>query len=133
MTQGQIITRGQPIGTVLYQPGDSHLHFEMRWFLDGSRIYPSSTTCNGIVYGRGYTYLTHPDDFPAPDHGYVDPDAFIQAHGGAPLTPIGLPDSRGPALTVQAASADLNIGAAQTCDRYGDCSRRSLPLRSGRA
>ena len=113
VTQGQVIARGEPIGTVLYQPGDSHLHFEMRWFLDGSQIYPSSTACNGIVYGRGYTYLVYPDDFPAPDHGYVDPDAFIQAHGGPPLTPFGRPDPRGPALSVQAASADLNIAAEQ--------------------
>lgn len=113
VTQGQIVARGQPIGTVLYQAGDSHLHFEMRWFLDGTLIYPSTTSCNGIVYGRGYTYLTHPDDFPAADHGYVDPDAFIQARGGPPLTPIGLPDPRGPALAVQAASADLNFGIEQ--------------------
>ena len=98
VTQGQIVARGQPIGTVLYQAGDSHLHFEMRWFLDGSQIYPSGTSCNGIVYGRGYTYLTHPDDFPALDQGYVDPDAFIQARGGPSLTPIGLPDPRTPAL-----------------------------------
>jgi murein DD-endopeptidase MepM/ murein hydrolase activator NlpD len=113
VTQGQIIARGEPIGTVLYQPGDSHLHFELRWFLDGSHIYPSSTACNGIVYGRGYTYLVYPDDFPAPDHGYVDPDAFIQAHGGPPLTPFGPPDPREPVLSVQAASADLNIASEQ--------------------
>jgi murein DD-endopeptidase MepM/ murein hydrolase activator NlpD len=112
VTQGQVIARGQPVGTVLYQAGDSHLHFELRWFLNGTSIYPSSTSCNGIVYGRGYTYLTHPDNFPAPDHGYVDPDAFIQARGGPPLTPIGLPDpreARGPALTVQAHSEDVII------------------------
>ncbi len=109
VTQGQLVVRGQPIGTVLYQVDDSHLHFEMRWFLDGTWIYPSSTSCNGIVYGRGYTYLTHPDDFPVPDQGYVDPDAFIQARGGPPLTPIGLPDPPGSVLNVQAASVDLNI------------------------
>jgi murein DD-endopeptidase MepM/ murein hydrolase activator NlpD len=113
VTQGQIVARGQSIGTVLYQPGDSHLHFEMRWFLDGTWIYPSSTSCNGIVYGRGYTYLIHPDDFPAADHGYVDPDAFIQAHSGPPLTPIGPPDPRGPALSAQAASSDLIVGIDQ--------------------
>ena len=108
VTQGQVIARGQPIGTVLYQPGDSHLHFELRWFLDGTWIYPAGTSCNGIIYGRGYTYLTHPDDF---YQGYVDPDAFIQQHGGPPLTPIGLPDPRGPALTVQAQSEDVSLSA----------------------
>jgi murein DD-endopeptidase MepM/ murein hydrolase activator NlpD len=112
VVQGQIVARGQPIGTVLYQAGDSHLHFELRWFLDGTWIYPTSTSCNGIVYGRGYTYLTHPDDFPAINLGYVDPDAFIQQQGGPPLTPIGLPDPRGPALIVQAQSDDVSLGTA---------------------
>ncbi|HTP11074.1 MAG TPA: M23 family metallopeptidase [Anaerolineae bacterium] len=109
VTQGQVIVRGQPIGTILYQAGDSHLHFEMRWFLDGSWIYPSYTSCNGIVYGRGYTYLTHPDDFPALNQGYVDPDAFIQARGGPPLTPIGLPDPRGLLLSVPVQSNDVSV------------------------
>jgi murein DD-endopeptidase MepM/ murein hydrolase activator NlpD len=109
VAQNQPVSRGQAIGTVLYQPGDSHLHFEMRWFLDGSWIYPSYTSCNGIVYGRGYTYLIHPDNFPAPNGGYVNPDAFIQAHGGAPLTPIGLPDPYTPTVTLQAASVDLQV------------------------
>ena len=131
VTPGQIIARGQPLGTVLYQPGDSHLHFEMRWFLDGSQIYPSSTTCNGIVYGRGYTYLVHPDDFPAPDHGYVDPDAFIQAHGGPPLTPFGLPDPRGPVLSAQAASADLNIGAERPAIDSAPLAARPAPFDLG--
>ena len=106
VVQGQIVARGQPIGTVLYQAGDSHLHFELRWFWDGSWIYPSSTSCNGIVYGRGYTYQIHPDDF---YYGYVDPDAFIQAHGGPPLTPIGSPDPRGPALNVSVQSEDMSV------------------------
>ncbi len=111
VTEGQVIARGQPVGTVLYQPGDSHLHFELRWFLNGTALYPSYTSCNGIVYGRGYTYLIHPDDFPATTQGYVDPDAFIQAHGGSPLTPIGLPDPRGPVASVAALSQDLSSGA----------------------
>jgi hypothetical protein len=76
----------------------------MRKFLDGSYIYPGWTTCNGLIYGRGYTYLIHPDNFPAPN-GYIEPDAFIQAHGGSPLTPIGLPDAPGPLVTY-AASID---------------------------
>lgn len=109
VVQGQAVSRGQPIGTVLYQAGDSHLHFEMRWFLDGAWIYPTYTSCNGIVYGRGYTYLIHPDNFPAPDNGYVNADAFIQAHGGSALTPYGLPDPPGPLATLQTMSADVTI------------------------
>jgi murein DD-endopeptidase MepM/ murein hydrolase activator NlpD len=131
VTQGQIVTRGQPVGTVLYQTDDSHLHFELREFLDGTWIYPSSTACNGLVYGRGYTYLTHPDDFPAPDHGYIDPDTFIQAHGGPPLTPIGLPDPRGPALTMQAASVDLNIVADHHAIDFGPIAAKSAPIDRG--
>lgn len=111
VAQGQFVSRGQPIGTILYQPGDSHLHLEMRWFLDGHAIYPVNTSCNSVAsfyYGRGYTYLTHPDNFP-PTGGYVNPDAFIQAHGGPALTPIGLPDPYTPTVTLGALSQDLTV------------------------
>ncbi len=131
VTQGQLVARGQPVGTVLYQAGDSHLHFELRWFLDGTGIYPSSTSCDGLVYGRGYTYLIHPDDFPTSDHGYVDADAFIQAHGGPPLTPIGLPDSRQPVLTTQAASDDLNIAAERSAIASAPIAARPAPSNLG--
>ncbi|HZY45197.1 MAG TPA: M23 family metallopeptidase [Anaerolineae bacterium] len=110
--QGQNVIRGQPIGTVLYQPNDSHLHFEMRKFLDGTYIYTGYPACNGIIYGRGYTYQIHPDNFPAPN-GYINPDAFIQAHGGSPLTPIGLPDAYGPLLTYSTLNASTSIDQAQ--------------------
>ncbi|MBI5563924.1 MAG: M23 family metallopeptidase [Chloroflexi bacterium] len=109
--QGQLVARGQPIGTILYQPGDSHLHFEMRWFLDGHAIYPVNTSCNSVptfYYGRGYTYLIHPDNFP-PNVGYVNPDAFIQAHGGPALTPIGVPDPYTPTMTLNAVSQGLTL------------------------
>ncbi len=112
IVQGQNVIRGQPIGTVLYQPNDSHLHFEMRKFLDGTNIYPGYPACNGIIYGRGYTYQIHPDNFPAPN-GYIDPDAFIQAHGGSPLTPIGLPDAYGPLMTYSTLNASTPIDQAQ--------------------
>ncbi len=130
VTQGQVVARGQPIGNILYQAGDSHLHFEMRWFLDGTWIYPSSTSCNGIVYGRGYTYLTHPDDFPAPDQGYIDPDAFIQARGGPALTPIGLPDprgSRGSMLNVPVVSTDLNVITGTPAIETGPITPKAAP------
>lgn len=85
---GQVINKGTPVGTVLFQPWsgtnpdpnrpsyDSHLHWEMRYFFDGSNIYDHAPNCNGLVGGRGYTYPQHPDDFPvgAP---YVNPSAFI--------------------------------------------------------
>jgi hypothetical protein len=79
----------------------------MRWFFDGSSIYPSYTSCHSGVYGIGYTYLIPPDNFPTPGAGYVNPDAFIQANGGPVLTPYGLPDPYLPLATLQAASTDV--------------------------
>lgn len=84
---GQRVNRGQLIGQVLYQedaPGvdDSHLHFELRTFLDGSNIYSTSTTCNlyGNKPGRGYTYPQHPDVFPNTTQHYIHPSVFILNH-----------------------------------------------------
>ena len=51
---GQTVTRGQKLGTVLYQTdNNSHLHWEIRYFSDGSNIYPNYPNCNGFVPGRG--------------------------------------------------------------------------------
>ncbi len=82
---GQIVFRGQRIGSLLYQGDNTHLHFELRYFLDGRNIYGAYTNCNSptLVAGRGYTYRIHPDDFPVPGAGYVDPFAFIAANGGS--------------------------------------------------
>jgi murein DD-endopeptidase MepM/ murein hydrolase activator NlpD len=98
VTQGQTVARGEQIATIFNQgyvgrtPGlhptwDSHLHFEMRWFLDGSNIYTPGTNAYGYNYpgctwlypGRGYTYVVHPDQYPYPGAGYVDPSDFIAA------------------------------------------------------
>lgn len=116
VVEGQSVTLGQQIGTVLNQgytgrtPSqhtsiDAHLHFEMRWFLDGTNIYvPSTNGYNynypGCIYaypGRGYTYIIHPDNYPYPGKGYTEPSVFIKAHLGTtsptptftptPLTP----------------------------------------------
>ncbi|MBI3733771.1 MAG: peptidoglycan DD-metalloendopeptidase family protein [Chloroflexi bacterium] len=100
----QTLARGDKIGTVLYQAytgrysqyhpsgDDSHLHFEIRYFYDGSNIYPAPyTTCNkpDNVPGVGYTYPGIPDNFPAPGAGYTNPSAFIRAHAGTFLPAIG--------------------------------------------
>ncbi|MCX7683247.1 MAG: M23 family metallopeptidase [Anaerolineae bacterium] len=82
---GQSVTLGQPIAVVHDMGLNSHLHWEMRTFLDGSRIFPAGTagargTCNRQIAGVGYTW----DDDPArahPDYyGYLDPIAFVTAH-----------------------------------------------------
>ena len=100
---GDTVTRGQQIATVIGQnytgrtgarhpSWDSHLHFEMRWFLDGGNIYTPATNAYGYNYpactwlypGRGYTVRIHPDAYPYPDAGYVDPSDFIAAHNWQP-------------------------------------------------
>jgi hypothetical protein len=70
------VTRGLVLGTVMYlaydgnwpqfhtSGDDSHLHFEIRFFLDASNVY-SQPACNGLLPGRGYTYPTHPTLFPS--------------------------------------------------------------------
>lgn len=103
VVQGQLVTRGQQIATVLSQgytgrtpnrhpTWDSHLHFEMRWFLDGTNIYVPGTNAYGYNFpsctyaypGRGYTYIISPNDYPYPGQGYVDGSDFIAARTQAP-------------------------------------------------
>lgn len=117
--EGQSVTLGQQIGTVLNQgytgrtPSqhtgiDAHLHFEMRWFLDGTAIYTPGTNAYNYNYpgctyaypGRGYTYIIHPDNYPYPGKGYIEPSVFIAAHqGGTSPTPTFTPTPPTPTPT----------------------------------
>ncbi|MEZ4679841.1 MAG: peptidoglycan DD-metalloendopeptidase family protein [Caldilineaceae bacterium] len=118
VVEGQTVTMGQQIATVLNQgytgrtPGqhsgvDAHLHFEMRWFLDGTNIYVPGTNAYNYNYpgctyaypGRGYTYIVHPDNYPYPGRGYVEPSAFIRAHSGTVPTATPTPTSIQPPAT----------------------------------
>ena len=83
--QGQPVTRGQMIAALHDMGLNSHLHWEMRTFYDGSNIFPTGTagargTCNRQIAGVGYTW----DDIPARAHpsyyGYLDPIAFVESH-----------------------------------------------------
>jgi murein DD-endopeptidase MepM/ murein hydrolase activator NlpD len=104
VAQGQQVARGQQIATIFNQgyvgrtpnrhtSWDAHLHFEMRWFRDGTNIYVPSTNAYGYNYpactyaypGRGYTYIIHPDDYPYPGQGYVDGSDFIAARLQEPV------------------------------------------------
>lgn len=106
VVEGQTVTIGQQIATVIFQnytgrtpsehpSHDAHMHFEMRWFLDGTNIYVPGTnaynynypSCTYAYPGRGYTYIIHPDAYPYPDRGYVEPSEFIKARLGGPVTP----------------------------------------------
>ncbi len=82
--EGQPVARGQIIAVVKDMGLNSHLHWEMRTFRDGSNVFPAGTagargTCNRQSPGVGYTW----DDEPARAHpgyyGYLDPTAFVQS------------------------------------------------------
>ena len=107
VVQGQQVRLGQQIATVIYQrytgrtPGehpsyDSHMHFELRHFLNGTNIYVPGTNAYNYNYpgctyaypGRGYTYIIHPDNYPYPGQGYMNPSAFIGAHLGQEGPPV---------------------------------------------
>ncbi|MEE8389345.1 MAG: M23 family metallopeptidase [Anaerolineae bacterium] len=83
--EGQPVTRGQMIAALHDMGLNSHLHWEMRTFYDGSNMFPAGTagargTCNRQIAGVGYIW----DDIPARAHpnyyGYLDPIAFVESH-----------------------------------------------------
>jgi murein DD-endopeptidase MepM/ murein hydrolase activator NlpD len=83
--RGDSVERGQVIAVIYDQGRNSHLHWEIRAFADGSDLFPPDSaggrgTCNGHAAGVGYTW----DDNPAyaePEYwGYFDPVEFIERH-----------------------------------------------------
>jgi murein DD-endopeptidase MepM/ murein hydrolase activator NlpD len=90
VSKGQRVRRGDALGAVLkmaytgrfpeHHPSgdDSHLHFELRRFLNARDIYEDAPDCNGLVAGRGYTYPERPGDFPSKGAGYVDPEEWVE-------------------------------------------------------
>ncbi len=81
---GQPVTRGQIVAVVKDMGFNSHLHWEMRAFQDGSDVFPAGTagargTCNGHVAGVGYTWDDDPDRAHPDYYGYLDPLAFVEA------------------------------------------------------
>lgn len=70
--EGQVVSMGDLIGTIYDWGGNSHLHWEMRNFRDGTNL------CNygvSVVAGPGYTYPDHPQT-----KGYTDPTTYIDTH-----------------------------------------------------
>jgi len=85
VTIGQIVYRGEIIGSIFDQGDNSHLHWEIRTWGDGSDLFPPTSaggrgTCNGRAPALGYTW----DDIlsrASPNAwGYLDPAKFIQQH-----------------------------------------------------
>jgi len=82
---GQAVKRGQTIAMVHDQGLNSHLHWEMRTFLDGSNLFPEGTagaqgSCNGHVAAVGYTWDDTPERAQPEFYGYLDPLAFVASH-----------------------------------------------------
>ncbi|NUQ38722.1 MAG: peptidoglycan DD-metalloendopeptidase family protein, partial [Caldilineales bacterium] len=72
VSAGQTVNKGDAIGTILYQPNNSHVHWEIRRLDRGP--YPCSGT---RPEGRGYHYPEHPNQM-----GFSDPSDFVASHGG---------------------------------------------------
>ncbi len=82
---GQSVARGQVIASVYDQGLNSHLHWEMRTFLDGSHLFPAGTAgargnCNGHIAGVAYTWDDVADRARPEFYGYLDPLAFAAEH-----------------------------------------------------
>ncbi len=82
---GYPVNRGQVIAAVYDQGLNSHLHWEMRTFRDGSRLFPRGTagargTCNGHAAGVAYTWDDVPERARPEAYGYLDPMAFVAGH-----------------------------------------------------
>ena len=85
------VKKGDTIGNILYQPNNTHLHWEIRNFLDGSFI------CNnGSIPAPGYTYPNRPDSFPNnPDKRYYSPSDFIENYSAGKVSASLIIDSTG--------------------------------------
>jgi hypothetical protein len=80
---GQPVTCGQVIAAVYDQGFNSHLHWEMRVFRDGTGLFPEGTAgarggCNGHVAGVGYTWDDAPDRAHPDFYGYLAPEVFVE-------------------------------------------------------
>ncbi len=82
---GEAVTRGQPLGVVHDRGFNSHLHWEIRTFADGSALFPDDSAggrgrCNRYVMGVGYTWDDDLDRAHPQAWGYLHPSNFVAAH-----------------------------------------------------
>lgn len=87
---GQTVSKGDAIATVYDQSStnNTHLHWEMRYFADGSGLCSNPNARPGVP-GPGYTDV-HPDS-----RGYTSPSAFVANHqgGGTPVASWASPSN----------------------------------------
>ncbi len=79
---GEAVTMGQPLGRIHDRGFNSHLHWEIRTFADGSMLFPPDSaggrgTCNGYVMGVGYTWADVPTQAHPEAWGYLSPSEFV--------------------------------------------------------
>jgi len=81
---GEAVTATQRIAVVHNRGFNSHLHWEIRTFADGSALFPPDSaggrgTCNGYVMGVGYTWDDDVARARPEDWGYLNPTAALTA------------------------------------------------------
>lgn len=92
LNAGAVVRKGDPIANGLVRQtyngrDNTHLHWEMRYFYDGTGIKRAPqyrVSCSGVP-GPGYTYPGHPDNFVAnngagPTYRWTAPTAFVDTH-----------------------------------------------------
>ena len=95
------VTKGAEIGRLIYQEygrlDNTHLHWEIRNFLDASFICPQG---GNTIHGPGYTYPNHPDYFPN-EPGfprYFNPTAFFYEQQRNHISTVLIIDATGSML-----------------------------------
>ncbi|HLF24962.1 MAG TPA: M23 family metallopeptidase [Anaerolineae bacterium] len=85
VVRGQVVQRGDLIGRILNRGANSHLHWEIRTWADGTELFSSDSAggrgaCNGRVPGLGYTWDDTASRAAPQAWGYLDPTQFIREH-----------------------------------------------------
>ncbi len=81
---GQAVQLGQVVGRIHDRSYNSHLHWEIRTFGDGTDLFPPDSgggrgACNGHVAGVGYTWDDDPERAKPEMWGYLPPGEFVRA------------------------------------------------------
>lgn len=82
LVHGQAVRGGDTIGRILDRGFNSHLHWEIRTWGDGSNLFPTDSaggrgSCNGRAPALAYTWDDDPFRSVPQSWGYHDPTQFI--------------------------------------------------------